>query len=120
MGLSTWAKRKLEDNWSASLSEAIMKMEGFSDMGRGSRRTTSSFTRNNAMKWNGTEGKTLKRGKAQTNPRLRVSKGNFIKKGVFFKAGQPKGDVGGKPKGTCFNCNKVGLYSNASIWKSDC
>jgi hypothetical protein len=27
MGLSTWAKRKLEENWFASLSEAIMKVE---------------------------------------------------------------------------------------------
>ncbi len=24
---------------------------------------------------------------------------------------QPKGDVGGKPKGACFNCNEVGHYS---------
>jgi hypothetical protein len=34
-----------------------------------------------------------------------------VKKGVPFKASQPKGDVGGKPKGACFNCNKVGHYS---------
>jgi hypothetical protein len=33
MGLLTWAKHKLEENWPASLSEAIMKMEGFSDVG---------------------------------------------------------------------------------------
>jgi hypothetical protein len=31
--LLTWAKRKLEGNWPASLSEAIMKMESFSDVG---------------------------------------------------------------------------------------
>jgi hypothetical protein len=35
MGLPTWAKRKLEENWSASLTKAIMKVEGFSDVGRG-------------------------------------------------------------------------------------
>jgi len=35
MGLLTWAKRKLEENWLASLSEAIMKVEGFSDVGWG-------------------------------------------------------------------------------------
>jgi hypothetical protein len=35
MGLPTWAKRKLEENWPASLTEAIMKVEGFSDVGRG-------------------------------------------------------------------------------------
>jgi hypothetical protein len=32
MGLSIWAKHKLEENWPASLSEAIMKVEGFSDV----------------------------------------------------------------------------------------
>jgi hypothetical protein len=30
MGLPTWAKHKLEENWPSSLSEAIMKVEGFS------------------------------------------------------------------------------------------
>jgi hypothetical protein len=34
-GLPTWAKRKLEKNWPASLTEAIMKVEGFSNVGRG-------------------------------------------------------------------------------------
>ncbi len=32
---STWAKRKFEENWHASLSKAIMKVEGFLDVGRG-------------------------------------------------------------------------------------
>jgi hypothetical protein len=35
MGLPTWTKRKLEENWLASLTEAIMKVESFSDVGRG-------------------------------------------------------------------------------------
>jgi hypothetical protein len=35
MGLPTWAKRKLEENWPASLMKAIMKMEGFSNVGQG-------------------------------------------------------------------------------------
>jgi hypothetical protein len=34
MGLLTWAKCKLEEIWPASLSETIMKVEGFSDVGR--------------------------------------------------------------------------------------
>jgi hypothetical protein len=34
-----------------------------------------------------------------------------VKKGVPFKASQPKGDLGVKPKGACFNCNEVGHYS---------
>jgi len=33
MGLPTWAKRKLEESWPASLSEAITKVENFSDVG---------------------------------------------------------------------------------------
>jgi len=44
MGLPTWAKRKLEDNWPASLIEAIMKVEGFSDVGWGEK---SGFKRDN-------------------------------------------------------------------------
>jgi len=38
-------------------------------------------------------------------------KGNFLKKGAPFKGSQPKGDVRVKPKGACFNCNKMGHYS---------
>ncbi len=34
-----------------------------------------------------------------------------MKKGAPFKASQPKGDVVVKPKGACFNCNKMGHYS---------
>jgi hypothetical protein len=34
MGLPTWAKRKLKENWPSSLFEAITKVEGFSDVGR--------------------------------------------------------------------------------------
>jgi hypothetical protein len=53
-----------------------------------------------------------KEGKAQTLPRFGVqAKGEFVKKGDPFKGSQPKGDVGGKLKGTCFNCNEVGHYS---------
>jgi hypothetical protein len=35
MGLLTWVKRKLEENWPASLSETIAKVEGFLDVGWG-------------------------------------------------------------------------------------
>jgi hypothetical protein len=35
MGLPTWAKRKLEENWPASLSKAIKKVEGFLNVRRG-------------------------------------------------------------------------------------
>jgi hypothetical protein len=33
MGLPTWAKCKLEENWPISLFEAITKVEGFSNVG---------------------------------------------------------------------------------------
>jgi hypothetical protein len=46
MGLPTWAKRKLEENRPASLSEAIMKMKGFSDVGRGEK---SRFKKDNKL-----------------------------------------------------------------------
>jgi len=32
-----------------------------------------------------------------------------VKKGAPFKGSQPKGDVSGKLKGACFNCNEVGI-----------
>ncbi len=44
MGLPTWVKRKLEENWPSSLFEAIMKVEGFSDVGRGKK---SGFKKDN-------------------------------------------------------------------------
>jgi len=34
-----------------------------------------------------------------------------VKKGAPFKGSQPKGDIGVKPKGACFNCNEMGHYS---------
>jgi hypothetical protein len=44
MGLPTWAKQKLEENWPSSLSEAIMKVEGFSDVGQSEK---SGFKKDN-------------------------------------------------------------------------
>jgi hypothetical protein len=44
MGVPTWAKRKLEENWPSSLSEAIMKVEGFSDVGQSEK---SGFKKDN-------------------------------------------------------------------------
>ncbi len=117
MGLPTWAKRKLEENWPSSLSKAIMKVEGFSDVGRGEK---SGFKKDNKFlhkkarhegEWN----------RGQENPRKEKlkqfqgsgfkPKGIFLKKGASFKGSQPKGDVSGKPKGACFNYNEVGHYS---------
>jgi len=65
------------------------------------------------MKGNGAKGKIPSKGK---RPKHFQSSGfkpkrNFIKEGVPFKGGQPKGDASGKPKGACFNYNEVGHYS---------
>jgi hypothetical protein len=120
MGLLIWAKRKLEENWPASLSEAIMKVEGFSDVGRGEKsefKKENNLTRRHAMKGNGTEGKTLRKGKNLNNFKVWVSNPNEIssRRGLLkrapFKAGPPKGDASEKPKGVCFNCNEFGHYS---------
>jgi hypothetical protein len=93
MGLPTWAKRNLEENWPASLSEAIVKVEGFSNVGRGEK---SKFKKDNKFlhkkppheeEWN---------------------QGQDTSKGEKPKQFQGSGF---KPKGTCFNYNEVGHYS---------
>ncbi len=65
------------------------------------------------MKGNGAKGKIPPKGEKlkQFQGSGFKPKGNFIKKGVLFKGGQPKGDASGKPKGTCFNYNELGHYS---------
>ncbi len=44
MGFPTWAKRKFEEKWPASLSKAIMKVECFSNVGWGEK---SGFKKEN-------------------------------------------------------------------------
>jgi hypothetical protein len=44
MGLPTWAKRKLKESWATSLFEAIMKVEGFSNVGQSKK---SGFKKDN-------------------------------------------------------------------------
>jgi hypothetical protein len=46
MGLPTWAKCKLEENWPISIFEVVTKMEGFSDVGRGEK---SAFKKENKL-----------------------------------------------------------------------
>jgi hypothetical protein len=117
MGLPTWAKRKLEENWPASLSKTIMKVEDFSDVGRGeknpgSRRRTNSLTRRHAMKGIGTEGKAPRKRKSLNNFKARVSNLKEIssRKKLFLKRAHLRGDASGKPKGVCFNYNEMGHY----------
>jgi len=116
MGLPTWAKRKLEESWLASLSEAITKVENFSDVGRSDK---SGFKKDNKFlhkksrhegEWSrGQESPTKDKPKFQNSGFK--SKGSFVKKGAPLKGSQPKGDFRAKPKGACFNCNEVGHYS---------
>jgi hypothetical protein len=117
MGFPTWAKRNLEENWHASLSKAIMKVESFSDVGRGEK---SKFKKDNKFlhkklrhegEWNRRQDTSKGEKPKQFQGSGFKPKGNFVKKGAPFKASQPKGDVGGKPKGACFNCNEVWHYS---------
>jgi hypothetical protein len=117
MGLPTWAKRKLEENWPSSLSKAIMKVEGFSDVGRGEK---FEFKKDNKFlhkkshhegEWNRGQESPRKEKPKQFQASGFKPKGNFVKKGAPFKRSQPKGDGGAKPKGACFNCNEVGHYS---------
>jgi hypothetical protein len=115
MGLPTWAKCKLEENWPSSLSEAIMKVEGFSDVGRGEK---FGFKKDNKFlhKKPHHEGKWKQECPRKEKPKQFQGsgfnpRGNFVKKGAPFKGSQPKGDVNGKPKGACFNCNEMGHYS---------
>jgi hypothetical protein len=117
MRLPTWAKCKLEENWPSSLFEAIMKVEGFSDVGRGEK---SKFKKDNKLlhkkpryesEWKRRQGSPRKEKFKQFHGLGFKPKGDFVKKGVPFKGNQPKGNVSGKLKGTCFNCNKVGHYS---------
>jgi hypothetical protein len=117
MGLPTWAKRKLEENWLSSLSEAITKVEGLSDVGQSEKSAFKNdnkfFHKKPSMRENGTEGKEAQPTISPNNSKAWgfKPKGNFVKKGAPFKASQPKGDFGVKPKGACFNCNEVGHYS---------
>jgi hypothetical protein len=109
MGLPTWAKRKLEESWPASLSEAITKVENFSDVGRSDK---SGFKKDNkflhkkprhAGEWNRGQGSPTKDKPKQFQGSGFKPKGSFVKKGAPSK--------GNQPKGACFNCNEVGHYS---------
>jgi len=76
MGFSTWAKCKLEENWHASLFEAIKKVEGFLDVGwdeKSGFKKEKQIPSQRGMPWKGMESKAkhLKMGKIQTISRFR-------------------------------------------------
>ncbi len=67
MGLPTWAKCKLEENWAASLWMWDRAKNS------GSKRRTNYLTRRHAMKGNGTESKTSQKGKSPNNSKAQIS-----------------------------------------------
>jgi hypothetical protein len=94
-----------------------MKVQGFLDVGWGEK---LGFNKDNKFLhkklhhegvWNRRQDNPKKEMPKQFQSSGSKPKGNFVKKGAPFKVNQPKGNVGGKPKGTCFNCNKVGHYT---------
>jgi hypothetical protein len=117
MGLPTWFKCKLEENWPSSLFEAIMKMERFSDVKQGEKsgfKKVNKFLHKKACHeegWNRRQDTSKGEKPKQFQGLGFKPKKKFIKKGAPLKRNQPKGDVSGKPKGACFNCNEVGHYS---------
>jgi hypothetical protein len=91
MGLSTWANRKFEENWPASLFEAIMKVEGFSDVGQGKK---SQFLKKNKFlhkkacqedEWNQGQNITRREKPNQFQGLSFKPKRSFVKKGVPLK-----------------------------------
>jgi hypothetical protein len=100
MGLPTWAKRKLEESWRASLSEAITKVENFSDVRRSDK---SGFKKDNKFlhqkpmhegEWNRGQGSPTKEKPKQFQSSSFKPKGSFVKRGAPSKGSQPKGDFG--------------------------
>jgi hypothetical protein len=106
MGLPTWAKRKLEENWPASLSKAVMKVKN-----PGSRRITSSCTKSRAMKGNGIEGKTHQEGKSPNNSKARSSspKEILLRRGLLLKQSNPSEMLVGSPKEHASTTTKWGI-----------
>jgi len=104
MGLLIGAKRKLEENWLASLSKAIMKMEGFLDVGRGfkfmfkKKKKILHKKAHHEGEWN--QGQEVSKGekpKQFQSPNFKRKK-KFVKKGVPLKGSKPKGDANKNPK----------------------
>jgi hypothetical protein len=92
-------------------------MEGYSDVGQGEKfefKKDNKFPHKKAChegEWK--HGQNISKGekpKQFQGPNFKP-KSNFVKKGVPLKGSQPKGDISGKPKGTCFNYNEAEHYS---------
>ncbi len=113
MGLPTWAKRKLEESWPASLSEAITKMENFSDVGRSDK---SGFKKDNKFfhkkprhegEWNRGQGSPTKDKPKSFQSSGFKSKGSFVKGGSFQRE-PTQGRFWSKTQGNMFQLQRSG------------
>jgi hypothetical protein len=95
MGLLIWAKCKLEENWPASLFEAIMKVEGFLNVGRGEK---PGFKKDN--KFPHKKAHHERERKNLNNFKIRVSnpKGISSRREFLLKQENLKGMLAGSPK----------------------
>jgi len=115
MGLPTWAKHKLEENRPVSLSKAIMKVEGFLDVGYGEKlgfKKDNKFPPKKAChEGNGTEGKISPKGKGPNNFKAWVSNPKEIssRKRFFSKWANPREMLVGSPKERVSTVMKWGI-----------
>jgi hypothetical protein len=101
MGLSTWAKRKLEV--ARLIIQSHHESERLFKCGTGQKirvQATNSLTRRHAMKRNGIKGKTLRKGKNLNNFKVRVSnpKGISLRRGLLLKWANLRGMLVGSLK----------------------
>jgi hypothetical protein len=105
MGLPTWAKRKLEESWPASLSEAITKVENFSNVGWSDK---SGFKKDNKFlhkkprhegEWNRGQGSPTKDKPKQFQSSGFKPKGSFVKKRGSLQGEPTKGRFWSKAQG---------------------
>ncbi len=88
MGLPTWAKHKLEENWPTSLFEAITKVEGFSNVGQSEKskfNKENKFPHKNARhegEWNSEQNIWKGEKPKQFQGSSFKPKRNFVKKGA--------------------------------------
>jgi hypothetical protein len=121
MGLLTWAKHKLEENWLASLSKAIMKVEGFSNVGRVEKfrfKKDNKFPHKKAHH----EGELNQRQDTSKGEKPKQfqglgfkTKGNFIKKRVLLKGPNQRGMLVGSPKECVSIAMKWGIIPKIAL-----
>jgi len=110
----TWAKRKLEESWPASLFEAITKVENFSDVGQSDK---SGFKKDNKFlhkkprhegEWNRGQGSPTKDKPKQFQGAGFKSKGSFVKKRLLQKGANQREILEQSPRGHASIATKWG------------